>query len=389
MAQDYYSMLGVNKSSADNEIKKAYRKMAVKYHPDKNQGDKAAEEKFKEISQAYEVLSNKSKRVQYDQFGHDAFTRSGGGRASGGGGGFHDPFDIFSQVFGGAAAGGSAGGSIFDEIFGGGSSRSSRSNVQDGSDLRYDLEVSFEDAVYGADKKIKIAKMDSCTTCKGSGAEAGSGKVTCSQCRGSGQVSLAQGFFNIRQTCPNCNGAGQVIKNKCQKCNGNGRIRINRNINIHIPPGVDTGSKLRVGNEGEGGVNGGRSGDLYVVMHVKNHEIFQRDGSDLLCEVPIDFPTAVLGGAIEVPTVTGSTKLKIAGGTQNGTMLRLRGKGMPSLRGGSRGDQHIRIVVEVPTHLNKEEKNLLKTYAEKMDSSKSTHPLKDSFFKKAKKFFKK
>ena len=385
MAKDYYEQLGVNKSASEVEIKKAYRKMAIKYHPDKNQGDKGAEEKFKEISQAYEVLSDSGKRSQYDQFGHAAFTGAGRG-AGGGGGGFHDPFDIFSQVFGGARGGGGGGGSIFEELFGVGGGGSRRGGTMDGADLRYDLEVDFEDAVFGADKKVKIPRMDTCTTCSGNGCADGSSRETCSRCGGSGQVALSQGFFSVRQTCPSCNGEGQTIKNPCKKCHGEGRIRIEKNLKIHIPPGVDTGSRLRVSGEGEGGMRGGSSGDLYVVMHVKPHEIFQRDGSDILCELPIDYPTAALGDVVEVPTITGKAKMKIPPGTQNGTILRMKGKGMPSLRGGGRGDQHVRIFIEVPKNLNKEQKELLGKYKESSD--KSTHPLIDEFLKKAKNFFK-
>jgi molecular chaperone DnaJ len=380
MPSDYYDTLGVSKSSSADEIKKAYRKLAVKYHPDKNPGDKAAEDKFKEISQAYEVLSDPKKRSQYDQFGHAAFTsRGGGGAGASGMGGFHDPFDIFSQVFGGS------GGSIFDDLFGGGSSRRSSSSPREGSDLRYDIEIDFEDAVYGADKKIKIPRMDTCSTCKGSGCAPGSSKSTCTRCGGSGQISMAQGFFNIRQSCPTCNGTGQMIKTPCKKCGGDGRMRVEKTLQIHIPPGVDTGSRLRVAGEGEGGYRGGRSGDLYVVIHVKPHDIFLRDGNDILCEVPIDFPTAALGGVVEVPTVSGKTKMKIPEGTQNGAVLRIKGKGVPSLRGGHRGDQHVKIFVEVPKNLNKDQKKLLKEFAEATGGS-SNHPVKESFLERAKRF---
>lgn len=383
MANDYYSLLGVAKSATADEIKKAYRKLAVKYHPDKNPDDKQAEDKFKEISEAYEVLSDQNKRSQYDQYGHDAFKRAGRGGASGGFGGFHDPFDIFREVFSG---GGGGGGSIFDDLFGGGSSTRSRTGPKDGSDLRYDMEIDFEEAVYGADKTITIPKLETCSHCKGAGCEPGSSKSTCGRCGGTGQVSLTQGFFSVRQTCSSCNGTGQIIKNPCKTCHGEGRVRKERKLQIHIPPGVDTGSRLRVAGEGEGGLRGGRSGDLYVVIHVSPHEIFQRDNLDILCELPIDFVTATMGGTVEAPTVTGKTKVKIPEGTQNGTILRLRGKGMPSLRGGGRGDQHIKIFVEVPTHLNKEQKEILKQFSESFDNSKH-HPMRESFLKKATRFF--
>jgi molecular chaperone DnaJ len=379
MAQDYYDTLGVSKGATAAEIKKAYRKLAIKYHPDKNQGDKAAEEKFKEISQAYEVLSDDKKRSQYDQLGHEAFTSKGQG-GFGGAGGFHDPFDIFSQVFGGGG-----GGSIFEDLFGGGGGRRSRSGGIDGSDLRYDLEIDFEDAVFGADKKISIPKLESCKRCNGAGCEPGSSKSTCSQCGGSGQVVMAQGFFSIRQPCPKCNGTGESIDKPCKDCHGEGRVRTNKKLQIHIPAGVDTGSRLRVSNEGEGGARGGRTGDLYVVIHVKEHDIFRREGNDILCDVPIDFVTATLGGTVEVPTITGKAKLKVPEGCQNGTVLRMRGKGVPSLRGGARGDQHIRIYVEVPKKLNGKQREALNAYAETMSDS-GHHPQRESFLKKAKRF---
>jgi molecular chaperone DnaJ len=379
MSKDYYETLGVSKSATEAELKKAYRKLAIKYHPDKNQGDKKAEEKFKEISQAYEVLSDASKRQQYDQFGHAAFT--GAGRSgAGGGGGFHDPFDIFSQVFSGG------GGSIFEEIFGGGGGSRRRSGPVDGADLRYDLEIDFDDAICGADKKIRIPRMDTCKSCNGSGCADGSSRETCSRCHGSGQVAMSQGFFSVRQACPTCGGEGETIKNPCRKCNGQGRVRAEKTLKIHIPPGVDTGSRLRVAGEGEGGVRGGSPGDLYVIMHVKPHDVFQRDDLDVLCEIPIQFPTAALGGVVEVPTISGKTKMKIPAGTQNGTVLRLKGKGFPSLRGGRRGDQHIRVFIEVPKNLNKEQKELLKKYSE--IQNKSSHPIMDAFLKKAKNFIK-
>ena len=385
MSKDFYETLGVAKSASQDEIKKAYRKLAVKYHPDKNQGDKEAEEKFKEIAQAYEVLSDPDKRQRYDQLGHAAFTSA---RGAGGGGfeGFHDPFDIFSQVFGqGGRSGG--GSSFFEDLFGfGGGSRRGRSGGTDGADLRYDLEIDFEDAVYGADKSITIPRMDTCPTCKGSGCAAGTSKEHCAHCGGSGYIAASQGFFSIRQTCPVCHGEGNVIKNPCSKCHGQGRVRVNKKLKIHIPPGVDTGSRLRVAHEGEGGTGGGEQGDLYVVIHVRPHPVFQREGDDIICSLPVDFPTAAMGGVVEVPTITGKTKMKIPPGTQNGTIMRLRGKGVPSLRGGGRGDQHVEIVVEVPKNLSKRQKELLREYADA--STKANHPMISAFLDKAKKFFK-
>ena len=386
MSRDYYDILGVDKSVAAPELKKAYRKLAVKYHPDKNPGNKEAEDKFKELSQAYEVLSDQKKRSQYDQFGHDAFTRSGRGSAAGGAGGFHDPFDIFSQVFGGGA-----GGSIFEEFFGGGGSRrgGSQSASRDGADLRYDLEVDFEDAVYGGDKKITFTRLQSCTSCNGSGCKPGTGKATCRRCGGSGYISTNHAFLSMRQACPSCHGTGQVIEKPCSKCGGEGRFRAQKTIQIHIPPGVDTGSRLRVAGEGESGAQGGRSGDLYVVIHVRTHAIFNRDGLDIMCEIPISFTTAALGGIIEVPTISGKAKMRVPEGTQNGTVLRLRNKGIPSLRGGKRGDQHIKIFVEIPQKLSKSEKEKLMSFDEECGSADSKHhPMKATFMEKAKRFFK-
>ena len=382
MPRDYYEVLGVGKTAGEAEIKKAYRKLAIKYHPDKNPGDKSAEDKFKELSQAYEVLSDPSKRAQYDQFGHAAFS---GASARGGGGGFHDPFDIFREVFSGL--GGSGGGINLDELFfGAGGGRSSRrGGATDGSDLRFDLEIDFEDAVFGADKTVRIPKIETCDACGGSGCEKGSSPQTCKHCNGSGQISRSQGFFSVRQPCPSCNGEGRIISDPCKKCHGQGRVRVEKQLKIHIPPGGDTGTRLRVVGEGEGGLRGGQNGDLYVVMHVRPHEIFQRDGSDLMCELPIDYPTAVLGGVVPVPTITGKANIKIPPGTQNGAILRMKNKGMPSLRGGGRGDQHVRVFIEVPKSISREQRQLLEKYKELSDES--THPLIDSFIKKAKKFF--
>ena len=385
MAKDFYEILGVGKNATETELKKAYRKLAIKYHPDKNQGDKNAEDKFKEISHAYEVLSDTEKRRQYDQFGPEAFSSAAG--RGGAGGGFHDPFDIFSQVFGGARGGGGGGGSIFEELFGmGGGSTRSHDGPIDGSDLRYDMEIDFENAVYGADKKIRIPRMETCSACSGTGCAKGSKPENCRHCKGSGQVSMSQGFFSVRQTCPSCRGAGTMITNPCSECGGEGRVRAEKTLKVHIPPGVDTGSRLRISSEGEGGLKGGRPGDLYVITHVRPHNVFQRDGQDLLCEVPIDFATATLGGIIEVPTISGKAKMKVPAGTKNGTIMRLKGKGVPSLRGGVRGDQHVKIFIETPKNLSSEQKELLQKFREL--SSKSNHPMMDAFIDKAKKFFK-
>ncbi len=380
--QDYYKILGVSKNASDAEIKKAYRKMAIKYHPDKNQGNKDAEEKFKEISQAYEVLSDKSKRSQYDQFGHAAFTSGGRSTHGFGGGGFHDPMDVFSQFFGGGGGGGS---SFFEDLFGGGGGQRSASSAVDGADLRYDMEIDFEDAVYGADKKITIPRMTACDKCNSSGCEPGSGRKTCSRCGGVGQVALSQGIFSVRQTCPTCQGAGEIVENPCRQCRGSGRIRTEKKLQIHIPPGVDTGSRLRVSNEGEGGLRGGRTGDLYVFIHVRKHNIFHREGNDIICEMPIPYSVAALGGIVEVPTISGKAKMKVPAGTQNSTILRLKGKGVPALRGGARGSMHVKIFVEVPTHLSNDQKSYLEKFDESLDDFRN-NPLQTEFERKAKPF---
>ncbi len=383
--KDFYEQLGVSKTASPEEIKKAYRKLAIQYHPDKNPGNKEAEEKFKEISHAYEVLSDKTKRAQYDQFGPEAFTSAGrAASGQGGAGGFHDPFDIFSQVFGGGF-GGSGGGSIFEDLFGGNGSRRSANGAQDGADLRYDMEIDFEDAVYGADKKIRIPKLSACEHCNSSGCEPGSGRTSCTRCGGSGQVSMSQGFFSIRQACPSCHGAGQIIQNPCKVCRGAGRVQTEKTLQIHIPPGVDTGSRLRVAGEGEGGMRGGSVGDLYVFIHVRPHDIFRREGNDIICDMPVSFAEATLGSIVEVPTISGKAKMKIPEGTQNGTLLRLKGKGVPALRGGSRGDMHVRIFVEMPKNLSREQRIELEKFSATVNNPRN-HPIRDQFVTNAKRF---
>lgn len=380
MSKDFYEILGVGRSAGADEIKKAYRKLAVKYHPDKNPDDKEAEDRFKEISQAYEVLSNQEKKAQYDRVGHDAYTRKGGGGGYGGGAGGFDPFDIFAQAFGG---GGGFGGGIFDSFFGGGGGGRSANGPQQGNDLRYDLEIGFEEAVFGVEKSINIPRTVSCQPCGGKGAEPGTKITTCSTCRGAGQVTVSQGFFSVRQTCPACNGAGQVPEKKCSKCGGEGRVKSRQDIKLNIPAGVNTGSRLRVSGEGEAGLRGGPAGDLYVVMHVKDHPMFEREGDDIHCKVPVDFVTAALGGQIEVPTISGMTKIKVAQGTQNDTVLRLREKGVPSVRGRGRGDHFVHLFVEVPQSLNKEQKELLLKFQESCES-KENLPLVQRFMEKVK-----
>ncbi|MEA2011649.1 MAG: molecular chaperone DnaJ [Verrucomicrobiota bacterium] len=382
MSQDYYSTLGVNRTASQDELKKAYRKLAIKYHPDKNPNDKSAEDKFKEVSEAYEVLGDKQKRSRYDSIGHDAFTRKGfgGGGAGGGAGGMHDPFDIFSQVFG------QQGGDIFDNFFGG-RGRSSTS-ARTGSDLRYDMTVDFEDAVFGTEKKINIPRAETCSKCSGSGSEPGTGKVTCNQCGGTGQVTVSQGFFNLRQTCPACGGAGERIEKPCTACGGEGRVHKKHKLKVKIPAGVKSGTRLRMSGEGEAGIRGGSRGDLYIVIAVRQHELFHRDGDDLLCQIPLDFVTATLGGKLEVPTISGISKITVPAGTQTGTTFRLKGKGVPSIRGYGRGDQNVQVIIETPTKLKHEQKTLLQEFADKNKDNKSL-PKKENFLKKVEKFFKK
>ena len=378
--EDYYKLLGVENGVSADEIKKAYRKLAIKYHPDKNPDDKAAEEKFKEISEAYEVLSDQEKRSTYDQFGHAAFGPSS--RGNRGGGGFHDPFDIFKEVFG-ASGGGAGSGSIFEDLFGSGGRRSG--GPSRGSDLRYDMELKFEEAVHGCEKVINVNKLDSCDSCNGSGAADGGRKATCNTCNGQGQVVQSQGFFSVAQTCPRCKGTGNTIDKPCRGCNGEGRANKSSKVTIRVPAGVDSGARLRSTGNGEAGISGGKPGDLYCVLHVRDHEIFERDGDDLLCEVPISFVQATLGSEIEVPTLAGKARINVPAGTQSSTILRLRGKGVKNVQGYGHGDLHVRVIVEVPTRLNSEQKNKLTEFGELCDDRVS--PMRGSFFEKAKKFF--
>jgi molecular chaperone DnaJ len=371
--RDYYEVLGVEKSVTIEEIKKTYRKLAIKFHPDKNPGDKTAEENFKELGEAYEVLSDAQKRALYDQYGHAAFDRRAGG--FGRSGGFHDPFEVFREVFGGA--------SIFEDLFGGG--RRDPTQPERGDDLRYDMEITFDEAAHGCEKEITVTKPERCDVCHGSGAEAGSQTRTCPTCGGRGQVISSRGIFSIAQTCPHCQGAGRVVDKPCKACKGAGRRERTSKIKLRIPAGVDTGSRLRSAGNGEAGFRGGPSGDLYVVLHVKAHEIFQRDGDDLLCEVPVGFVQAVLGAEIEVPTLDGKATLKVPAGTQPGTMFRLKGKGVKNIQGYGHGDLHVRINVEVPTHLSAAQKAKLQEFAELCNGNES--PLRQSFFEKAKNLF--
>lgn len=369
---DYYELLGVSKNASEQEIKKAYRKLAMKYHPDKNPGDHSAEARFKEIGEAFEVLSDEDKRAAYDRYGHAAFEQGGFGR----GGGFHDPQDIFREVFGGA------GGGIFEEFFGGGGSRG---GAQRGSDLRYDLEISLEEAAKGVEKTIKYRRQATCEVCDGSGAEPGSGRRTCPTCGGTGQVISSRGFFQVRQPCPTCQGTGQVVEQPCSHCSGQGVVNETNTLKVKIPAGVDTGSRLRSSGSGEAGLMGAPTGDLYVIIHVQDHEVFERHDENLYCLIPIKFTLAALGGTIEVPTLNGRASLKIPAGTQSGTTFRLRGKGMPTLRGGHHGDQLVQVEIEVPKKLNHEQREKLEAFAEACGDA--DQPVSESFFEKAKKWF--
>jgi molecular chaperone DnaJ len=380
--EDYYELLGVARTATEDDLKKAYRKKAVQFHPDKNPGNKEAEEMFKKVSEAYEVLKDPQKRAAYDRFGHAAFQQGGVGARGpggfgGGGGGFHDPFDIFREVFG------QGGGGIFDEIFNSGGGNGGGGGH--GSDLRYDLEISLEEAAHGVEKEISFRRLGACSHCGGSGAEPGSKRSTCPTCRGAGQVTASRGFFHVRQVCPSCHGSGSRFEKACAKCDGEGRIQETAKINVRIPPGVDTGSKLRSSGNGEAGTLGGQSGDLYIVVHVKDHEVFERQGDDLFTEIPIKFALATLGGTIHVPTLQGKATLKVPAGTQSGTTFRLKGRGMPHLRGSAHGDQLIRVQVEVPTSLTSEQRKKLEDYAQACGDG--DEPAAKSFFEKAKKFF--
>lgn len=374
---NYYEILGVSQDATAEQIKRAYRKKAVQHHPDRHQGKdkkKAEEKKFKEISQAYEVLRDPEKRAQYDRYGHAAFQTAG---AAGPGAGFHDPFDIFNQVFGGA-------GGIFDEFFGGGRQRAS-GRGQRGDDLRYDLPITLEEAVSGFEKELRYKRQVTCTRCKGTGAEPDSQRTTCPTCRGAGEVAFSRGFIRMAQTCPTCHGMRSILESPCHDCRGEGRRKQTHRIKVRIPAGVDTVSKLRSSGNGDAGLQGGPSGDLYVVIHVKEHDIFERDGADLYYDVPIKFTLATLGGTLEVPTLKGKATLKIPPGTQSNATFRLRGRGMPSLEREGAGDQFIRVQIEVPKKLTKDQREKLETFA--IACGDADNPVSESFLKKTKRFF--
>ena len=366
--RDYYELLSVGRNASDEDIKKAYRKLALQYHPDRNPGDKHAEEKFKEVSEAYSVLSDPQKRSQYDQFGHAAF---------GDGGPFAGGFDFaggaFEDIFG----------DIFGEFFGGGSGRP-RSRGR-GEDLRYNLTLKFEEAVGGTEKKIKIPRHGTCETCHGTGAKPGTSPQTCPTCRGRGQVSFQQGFFSVARTCNQCHGQGTIIKDACATCGGAGRVRKMHTLSVKIPPGVDNGSRLKLRGEGESAPAGGVPGDLYVVTQVEAHPIFVREDLDILCDVPISFVQAALGAEIDVPTLDGKVKMKIPSGTQSGKVFRMKGKGVKDVQGFRQGDQHVRVTVETPAHLTSKQKELLKEFAAL--GGEEVNPLSKGFFDKMKELF--
>lgn len=366
--RDYYEVLGVDRNVSKADLKKAYRRVAMKYHPDRNPDDADAEAKFKEASEAYEVLSDENKRTAYDQYGHAGVDQQGGFGGGGFGGG------SFSDIFG----------DVFGDIFGGGGGR--RGGPARGSDLRYTLELDLEDAVRGTTVKIRVPTLVGCNTCDGTGAKAGTRPATCTTCGGIGQVRMQQGFFSVQQTCPNCRGKGTIISDPCSGCHGQGRVEETKTLSVKVPAGVDTGDRIRLSGEGEAGSDGGPAGDLYVQVSVKEHEIFQRDGKNLYCEVPISFADAALGGELDVPTLDGRVKLKVPHETQTGKLFRLRGKGVAPVRGGAPGDLMVRVVVETPVNLSNKQKELLKELKASMQGDKNS-PRQSSWFEGMKSFF--
>ncbi len=380
--RDYYEVLGVQKNATTEDMKKAYRKLAVQYHPDKNPGDKTAEDKFKEVGEAYDVLNDEEKRAAYDRYGHAAFATGspGAGAASAG---FHDPFDVFREVFGGA------GGGIFEQFFGGGGGGGGRkrtsSGPQRGSDLRYPLDLSLEEAASGLEKEIEIERLIPCKTCSGSGSTSGSGRKSCKTCGGVGQVISSRGFFQIQQNCPECEGAGEVISDPCKTCRGATRQKERVKIRLRIPAGIEEGTQLRSTGNGDLGQRGGPNGDLYVLIRIKPHDLFERDGQDLHCDMPLPFATAALGGELEVPTLLGKSTVKVPAGTQNGTGFRLRGKGMKIMGRDGHGDLYVHVQIAVPTKLTADQREKLLEVQKIL--GEGTSPMEESFFDKAKRFF--
>ncbi|BBF64407.1 molecular chaperone DnaJ [Acidithiobacillus sp. 'AMD consortium'] len=365
--RDYYEVLETSRTADDGEIKKSYRRLAMRYHPDRNPGDASAEERFKEISAAYEVLSDPQKRQAYDRFGHAGVNGGGPGAGfGGGGGGFGDVFsDLFEQAFGGGFRGQDSG---------------------RGADLRYELELTLEEAALGKEVTIQIPSSATCEVCHGSGAKPGSAVEDCSTCGGRGQVRMVQGFFSVTRPCPQCNGSGKVIKEPCTNCHGHGRVRKNRDLQVKVPAGVDTGDRIRLNGEGEAGERGSPSGDLYIQVRVLPHALFERDGDDLHCAVPVHFTTMAMGGELEVPTLTGRAKVQIAPGTQSGTVFRLRGKGIKGVRSKLNGDLHCQLQVEVPVHLSARQKELLEEFARE-GGDNIQHPQQENWWNKVKDFF--
>jgi molecular chaperone DnaJ len=370
--RDYYEVLGVNRDASEEDVKKAYRKLAMKHHPDRNPDSKEAEEKFKEAKEAYEILSDGDKRRAYDAYGHAGVNPQMGGMGEGAAG-----FGGFAEAFG----------DIFSDIFGGNQGRG-RSSVYRGADLRYNLEISLEHAARGTETKIRIPTMETCETCKGTGAKPGTSPKTCETCHGSGTVRLSQGFFSIQQTCPTCHGNGKVVTDPCATCRGAGRLKRHKTLAVKIPAGVDEGDRIRLAGEGESGVNGGPAGDLYVVIHLKPHQVFQRDADDLHCEMPISFTQAALGGEIEIPTLDGSAKIKVPAETQSGQVFRLRGKGIKGVRSTYPGDLLCEVVIETPVRLTERQRELLRELEEINHRDGERHnPRAKSFMDKVREFF--
>jgi molecular chaperone DnaJ len=371
--RDFYEILGVAKTASEEEIKKSYRKLAMKYHPDRNPDNKESEEKFKEVKEAYEMLTNPEKREAYDRHGHAGVDPNMGGGGFGGAGGFGDAFgDIFGDIFGGGA----------------GRGRSSGPQVYRGGDLRYNLEITLEQAAAGYDTTIRVPSWDKCDTCHGSGAKPGTQPVTCTTCAGHGQVRMQQGFFSIQQTCPKCHGSGKIIPEPCAACGGAGRIKRNKTLEVKIPAGIDNGMRIRSTGNGEPGTNGGPSGDLYVEIHIKQHAVFQREGDDLHCEMPISFSKAALGGEIEVPTLSGKVSFTIPEGTQSGKTFRLKSKGIKGVRSGYHGDLFCHVVVETPVKLNDKQKDLLREFDRLTIEGGAKHsPQSKGWMDKVKDFF--
>jgi len=366
--KDYYEVLGVNRDASEDEIKKAYRKLAMKFHPDRNPDNPKAEEQFKEAKQAYEILSDASKRTAYDQYGHAAVDQAA---AAGAGAGFGNFTDAFGDIFG--------------DIFGGGRQRS---QVYRGADLRYNLEIPLEEAARGTETKIRIPAMEQCETCHGSGAKPGTQPTTCTTCGGHGQVRMQQGFFSIQQTCPKCHGSGKIVQSPCSACHGAGRIKRHKTLSVKIPSGVDEGDRIRLSGEGEAGVNGGPAGDLYVVIHLKAHAVFQRDHNDLHCEMPISYSAAAIGGEIEIPTLDGYAKLKVPAETQTGKVFRLRGKGIKGVRSSTTGDLLCHVVIETPINLTPRQRELLAEFeAISVKDTGRHNPRAKSWMDKVKEFF--